>query len=251
MRAGRCAARALALVPPAVTHAAAAALALLSLLNPPAAGAAGAQAAGSPARERSADAPHANGGIWISVGLLAGPARMDARLADYQWDASPRAAWGAQTMAGRGRIAAGLRLWRTRATQRLGLSGIPDPTIHATSVECLGQALLATTWDTRIVVTGSVGRLHLGYDPARITIPSPGPGGPVEVRLASVDEWIAGGGVGFRRPLAPRWTVGLDVERRLFGLDVAHRSGAVIVNARESFGDWSAHLELARILTRH
>jgi hypothetical protein len=39
------------------------------------------------------------------------------------------------------------------------------------------------------------------------------------------------------------------VDYSAFSLDTAHRSGAGVVDGRESFGNWNARLELARVLT--
>jgi hypothetical protein len=39
----------------------------------------------------------------------------------------------------------------------------------------------------------------------------------------------------------------MEVERRYFALDTAHRNGATIEYSRQSFGDWSARLELAMV----
>jgi hypothetical protein len=85
----------------------------------------------------------------------------------------------------------------------------------------------------------------MSWAPDRLTLATGG--GPVTVDLVPVDTWIAGGGVALQRALLPRWTVDLQLDRRIFGLDTAHRSGAGIVNQRESFGDWSARLEVARV----
>src|SRR5262245_374555 len=66
----------------------------------------------------------------VSVEILAGSAQPVSRLADYQWDVRPRAAWGAQALVSRGALAAGLRWWRSGTTQSLGLTGEPDPDVH-------------------------------------------------------------------------------------------------------------------------
>jgi hypothetical protein len=73
---------------------------------------------------------------------------------------------------------------------------------------------------------------------------------PLTVALAPVDTWISGAGLGARRGIGGRWSLGVEVERRFFGLETVHRSGGTVVERRESFGDWSARLELARFLTR-
>jgi hypothetical protein len=166
----------------------------------------------------------------------------DASLADYQWDVRQHPGWGAQAMVGAGRFAAGLRLWQFQTTQRIDLDdGTPSPAVRSTSVELVGDGALAEAWGMRFSAMASVGRVHLGYHPDQLTIQSAG----TEVRLAPVDEWIAGGGLKVRRPVAPAWNVGLEVDHRVFGLDTAHRNGAEIEHRRETFGEWSARFELS------
>ena len=59
----------------------------------------------------AAPAAHAGGASrWLTVGALSGATRFDPHLADYQWRIDPRAAWGAQAIAGAGRVGAGLRV---------------------------------------------------------------------------------------------------------------------------------------------
>lgn len=62
----------------------------------------------APAR---AGEPPAGDSAWrFSLGALSGSVVPDAALAGYQWAVLPRAAWGAQTLAGRGPFEGGLRL---------------------------------------------------------------------------------------------------------------------------------------------
>jgi len=187
-------------------------------------------------------------GVSLACGLLAGLALSDPRLADLQWDVAPHPAWGAQVLLGRGRLAAGARLWRTQTTQRIDLPGLSvEPAVGLASVELVGMGRLASFAGTELLLSGSAGRLHLAYDPDQITIPPSGP----QVAFAPVNEWIGGGGLALRRPLGSCWSLGLGVEGRFFGLDTAHRSGPAIVYQRETLGDWSARLELARLFLRH
>jgi hypothetical protein len=182
-------------------------------------------------------------GPWISIALLAGTTQFDAGLADYQWDTRPRLGWG-PALVGRGRLATGLRVWRASSTQSIGDLG-PAPSVQATSWELVGEGRLAELWGTRVLVTASAGRLHLGYRPDRITIQPPGPVSPIVVELAPVGTWIGGGGLALRRAVTADLTMGLGVETRVFAIDTAHRAGDAIVYARESFGDWSARFEIA------
>ncbi len=189
-----------------------------------------------------------SGGRWFSIGVLAGSAQPDADLADYQWNTTPRVAWGAQALAGSGRWAIGPRLWRTQTTQGIDLSGVATATtVRSTSLELVGQGQVATLWGARVLATASVGRLHLGYHPDQVTVGSGGSGNPIVVEFAPVNEWIAGGGLSVQRPLTERWTVSVQVDNGVFALDTAHRNGSVIEYGRESFAGWNVRLGLARI----
>jgi hypothetical protein len=180
---------------------------------------------------------------WYSVGLLSGATIPDARLADYQWQVTPDLAWGAQARAGRGPWSAGLRWWSAATTQDLGIPGTPSPTVRWSSLEVVGRGPLATFAGQSLSATASTGWLHLGYRPDRVTLQVSGT--PVEVEFAPVDAWILGAGLALERPIHREWTVGLEVDRRFFALDTAHRNGNAIEIERESFGDWSARLEVA------
>lgn len=189
------------------------------------------------------------GAPWrVSVGMLGGSSKPDAGLADYQWETLPRAAWGAQALAGRGALSGGLRLWRSATTQRHALpAGDALSTVHWTSVEAVGRARLATVWGVGVHGSVSSGWLRLSYAPERMTIDAGGT--PVEVVFAPIDAWIAGAGMAFTRPLAAGWTAGLEIDRRAFRMDTAHRSGGSIEYHRDTFGDWSARVEIARGFT--
>ncbi|MGH7731090.1 MAG: hypothetical protein ACRENJ_07555 [Candidatus Eiseniibacteriota bacterium] len=191
----------------------------------------------------------ASNGGWISIALLAGSTQFDAGLADYQWDTSPRFAWGVRALVGRGRFAGGLRVWRAVSVQSIGDLG-EAPEVRATSWELVGEGRLAEVRGTRVLATAGAGRLHLGYEPDRITIQPPGAPSPIVVDLAPVGAWIGGAGLALRREVVAGWTAGLGVEARVFSIDTAHRAGNVIVNTRETFGDWSARFELARQIGR-
>ncbi len=182
-------------------------------------------------------------GPWLSVGLLTGSTQFDAGLADYQWDTTPRLGWGVKALIGRGALATGIRVWRASSSQSIGDLGEP-PAVHATSWEWIGEGRVAEVLGTEVLVTAGAGRLHLGYDPDRITIQPPG-SSPIDVELAPVGSWSGGGGLALRRHVAGRWTVGLGVDARVWAIDTAHRAGDAIVYARESFGDWNARCELA------
>lgn len=187
--------------------------------------------------------------LWLSLGLLAGTAQMDPRLADYQWDVSPRAAWGAQALVGRHGLALGLRLWRTRSEQTVDPAS-PDgrPGVGVTSSEMIGRGRVAAVWGTHVWADAGGGLLHIGYDPDQVVIASGG--SPVVVDLKPVNTWSAGGGMALERPLGGAWSASLEVGRRWYALETAHRNGNAIETGRQRFGDWTARLELARLWGR-
>jgi hypothetical protein len=178
--------------------------------------------------------------LTFSIGLLAGSTWMDPSLADYRWDLSARPGVGVQALASAGRFATGLRMWRTGTTQATGLDAPASVDLHATSGELIGRGRMATLFGADVNVVASVGRLHLGYEPDEIAVPAQG-----TVELRPIDEWIYGTGLAFERPLFGRWGADLEVNRRFFGLDTAHRNGNEIEYRRQTFGDWSARLGLA------
>lgn len=237
--------------PPCLPRALATGLAaslLLARPHPARAGEQGGTDSGSPsAAARPAGEQAA--GHRISLGLLAGPTLPDPSLSDYHWRMTPRMGWGAETWVGFGRYAGGIRLWTTSTPQEIGASGAPaSTTVTRTSLELVGRATLAHVAGLEFFASAGAGRVHLGYHPDRVSIPSPG--GPVDVTFAAIDEWIGGGGLGLSRPLAHGWDAGLELEHRIFTLDTAHRAGTTVVSERSTFGDWSARLALTRHLHR-
>jgi hypothetical protein len=187
-------------------------------------------------------------GTWLAAGVLTGSTIPDARLADYQWQVTPGFAYGAQARAGRGAWSAGLRWWSAETTQNLDVPGTPSPAVQWSSLEAVGRGRLVSLAGQSLSATASTGWLHLGYRPDHVTLQIPG--NPVEVTFDPVDTWILGAGLALERPIHREWSVGLEVDRRFFALDTAHRNGNAIEIARESFGDWSARLEVARLWSR-
>jgi len=197
--------------------------------------------AGSPARADDAWAPATT---RLSIEALSGSAMPDAALADYQWATLPRAAWGAQALAVRGPVEAGLRLWRTRTQQDNDLpGGTLSNTVHLTSLEAVARARLVRALGVDVMGSTSVGRLRVAWDPDRVMVDAGGT--PVEVRFEPVNEWIAGAGFALTRPVAPGWRAGVELERRVFRMNTAHRNGSTIEYRRETFGDWNARVALA------
>jgi len=197
-----------------------------------------------PTREETPE-PESGAERWISLGVLSGSTVPDHALSNYQWSTSPHLGWGGQALLGFGRFATGARVWSTATDQAIGLPDEASARVRRTSLELVGHGRLARWGGAELSGIASVGWLHLGYQPDQVTISSGG--SPVVVDLAPVNEWIAGGGLAIKRALASAWTLGLELDRRMFRLDTAHRDGNTIVERRETFGDWSARLELARL----
>jgi hypothetical protein len=195
----------------------------------------------APLAPKSADAQ-----AWhATVGVLTGSALLDPALAGCQWDTTPRASWGGQVLAGLGRFDAGVRMLSAETTQDLGLQGVASPRVHLTSLELVGQARILNLWGTRLHAIASVGRLRLDYAPDQLSFDPGGGGAPIVLQFRSVNEWIGGGGLALKLPVAEHWQLGVEVDHRVFSMETAHRNGSAIEYGRETFGEWNARLEFA------
>ena len=182
---------------------------------------------------------------WVSVGAHTGWLQPDSKLADYQWDTSPRWTLGGEALGGLGRFAAGLRVQRFETVQELGaLATPPAAAVRATSSEATAKVRVASVGRIDLLVTAGAGLLHLTYAPDRAQVDA-GTGTPIAVTLRPIDEWIGGVGVAFERPIAGPWRTGLTLEQRVFSMETAHRNGPDIERRSESFDGWSAKLGLA------
>lgn len=189
----------------------------------------------------------ATGVPWLSVGLLGGSTRAVGSLSDYQWKIGARPAYGAEAFASTGRFGVGLRAWTASSVQTVDVAGTPmAPEVRWTSLALVGRTRLVSMLGCEARAGLSAGRMRLAYRPDAVTIDAGGT--PTTVNFDAVDEWIGGGELGLARALGSHWRVGMDLERRLFALDTAHRNGSVIEYARQSFGDWSARLGVERSL---
>jgi hypothetical protein len=203
----------------------------------------------APGAQAADGAPRPPAVTKVSLGVLSGSTRIDPRLSDYAWDTRPRAAWGALATVGRGPLELGVRAWRSTTVQAMALPGGDlSPTVRSTTLDVLARARVATVLGTRVSVDASAGTMRIDYRPDHVSVPQGG-GAPLEVDLAALSTGVAGAGVSLQRALPAGWALGLAVERSYFGLDTAHRRGAEIVYGRETFGDWSARLEVARLFT--
>jgi hypothetical protein len=180
----------------------------------------------------------------VSIGVLAGATLPDQDFSNYQWDVTPQMAWGAQALAGTGAFSGGIRYWTSVTEQRIGALDAESADVRTSSFELTGRGRFAHVLGFDLLGTVSAGRVHLGWTPEDVTVSTGG--GPVAVHLEPVSEWIGGGGLAAERALGASWSAGVEFESRFFGLDASHREGAAIVTQRETFGDLSARLHVAR-----
>lgn len=192
------------------------------------------------------------GPVWakpprIAVGVTGGYVQPDASLSDYRWDASGRASWGLEAVAGLGRLDTGLRYLSWRSRQGTGIPGFPEsPAVRVSRLEFLVRVQALSGAGFRLLGTGALGRVHLGYSPDRLRIDTGS--GPVEVAFPPVDDWSGALGMAVERDLGRRWNAGAEIERSLFALDTAHRSGDEIVEDRTTFASWNLRVRLSWML---
>jgi hypothetical protein len=183
-------------------------------------------------------------GASLHIGPFAGTIVLDQHLSDYRWDTSARAVWGLAGRAGLGPFGAGMRVWRTATSQSTGIPGVSTaPEVTLTSGEAVGEAKIFSLLGARLFGTGTVGLLRLGYDPDVLSVDD-GAGGTTQVRFQPVTEWTGGLGLGVRRGLIGGLEATVGVDHTWFQLDTAHRVGSEIVEDRETFGNWTARVEL-------
>ena len=183
----------------------------------------------------------------VAVSLLGGYVQPDLSLSDYRWDASGRADWGLEAAAGAGRFEAGLRYLRWQTRQGTGISGADDsPAVRVSRLEVLARARILSGAGFRLLGTGAVGRVHLGYSPDRLRIDTGS--GPVEVSFPPVDDWSGALGMAVERDLGRKWSLGAEIERSLFAIDTAHRRGDEVVEERTTFANWNLRVRLSWML---
>jgi hypothetical protein len=194
----------------------------------------------APAAARAGDGEVAFG-PWVGALVL------DPHLADYRWETKVRPVWGASALASRGRLALGARVWRASTRQATGIPGdAASFAVSLTGVDALGEVRLARALGASLLATCSVGLLRLAWSPDALVLDDGLAGAPVTVELDPVHELTGGGGLALRRPLGFGLQAAAAVERTWFALDTSHRRGDEIVTERETFGSWTARVEIAR-----
>ena len=184
---------------------------------------------------------------WFGVGTYGGAVFLDQHLADYRWDTSPQAVWGLQGSYRRDRYGLGARVWRSGTTQSTGLlDAAPSPSVNLSGVDLVLEPKIGAWRGLQFFAMASGGLLHISYSPDSIVLDDPGSGEPLRVNTPPIDEWIAGAGLSLRHHIPGRATLGLSIERSIFRLDTAHRNDDVVIEDRETFGNWTARFELSR-----
>ena len=181
--------------------------------------------------------------VW-SLGISGGTTRFDTHLADYQWNLTPRPAWGVQVGASLGRLGLALRASTSSATQHVDAS-VADPVVRVTTIDLAGECEAARPLGFALLARTSGGRVALTYSPDHAELATGS--GTTNVELAPVHAWSWGVGAAVRRELASRWSATLAFERQAFAFDTAHRTGSSVTLAREGFGNWNGRFELARV----
>ena len=191
-------------------------------------------------------AASARPGASLSLAPFAGAISLDSRLADYRWDTAVRPAWGLAGFASLGRVAPGVRFWRSSTTQSTGIPG--DDTaldVSLTGFEATAAVRMVSLAGFRLLATGSAGVMRMAWSPSSLAL-DVGLAEPVTVGFAPVTEGIFGAGLTVRRGLFAGFDLAVGAERSWFKLDTAHRRGTEIVEDRETFGNWAARVELSR-----
>lgn len=184
---------------------------------------------------------------WFGVGTYGGAIFLDQHLADYRWDTSPHAVWGLQGFYRHDRYGAGARVWRTGTTQSTGLlDASSSPSVNLTGADLVFEPRIGAWRGLQFFALASGGLLRISYSPDSIVLDDPGSGEPLTVDAPPVHEWTAGAGLGLRHHVPGRATLGFSLERSVFRLDTAHRKDDVVIEDRETFGNWTARLELSR-----
>jgi hypothetical protein len=195
------------------------------------------------------DAPASDNPEWrLAVGPTAGALALDGALANYRWDVRPAAQWGARAALYRGRYGAELRIWRTGTVQGTGLAGVSGPSVSLTAVEAAAEARIARYRAIELWSSVRGGRLHVGYEPDRLSFDPGGGGGTVTVDYNAISEWDFGAGLSCRASLARRLALALQVDTTSFALDTAHRVGSSVVLSRERYWNWSLLVELSWLI---
>jgi len=183
----------------------------------------------------------------LAIGPFVGAVVFDQSLSNYRWDTRPAIQTGLQTTLYRGRVGAGIRLWRTHTTQSTGIPGTTDaPRVNLTGVDVVGAVRALSYRGVELWGSGHGGLLHLGYDPDQLTVNTGGI--PITVDYKPITEWDFGVGIEIRREMTRQMALSLQGDWSSFALDTARRVGAQIVESRERFYGWSLRLQASWLM---
>lgn len=198
----------------------------------------------------SPDPGEGRGGWRLAAGVFAGGLMVDKELENYRWDTRPSALTGVEVTLLRGRFAAGARLWGSHTTQASGIPGESQaPRVNLTGVGVLGRVRVLKLNVVELWGSGYAGRLHLGYDPDRLSFDPGGPAEPITVVYDPISEWEFAYGAQLRGEPTRQLGLAIEAVRSAFALDTAHRRGDEIVQSREWFHSWSIQLSVSWLVT--
>lgn len=182
----------------------------------------------------------------VDLTVLAGFTQPDPKLVDYQWQEDAQPNIGGQILVGRGRFGLGARGWVTTNRQQVEIPGVlsADLDVRLVAAEAVLRLDLLSASGWSLFAQGAGGWMRLSYGTEALRFVPSGSQSEIEVPLDSVDGWIASGGLGTRYRLPVGIAIGAHVDRHVFDLEAAHRSGEVIVHDTETFGQWTARAEL-------
>lgn len=186
--------------------------------------------------------------LSVNVAPYGGAFALDSSLRDFRFDPSASPLYGVHAFATAGRFEPGVRVWRSSSRQDPGIPG--DDTqldVSLTVVEATVAVRLARIAGFRLLANGSAGTLSMSWTPAELEVDL-GLAEPTVVEFSRVSETIWGAGVTVRRSVLAGFDVAVGADRTWFQLDTAHRRGDEIVTSRDTFGNWTARVELSRSL---
>jgi hypothetical protein len=188
-----------------------------------------------------APAAHADEDGWrLDLGAGVGAWLLDPDLEDYRWQTTPSTVVEGHASLVRGRWAFGLDARTTATVQQTGLPGVSEaPDVDLNMFEVHGAFRALRFYGTELWGRAHAGRMHVRYQPDRLSFDNPAGGAPIDVEFSPINEWIAGAGLSLRREFVGRFALAGQVTHSVFALDTAHRRNDEIIRERQTFQNWS------------
>lgn len=186
--------------------------------------------------------------LSVNVAPYGGALALDSSLRDFRFETNTSPLYGLHAFVNFGRLVPGVRVWRSSSQQNTGIPG--DDTqldVSLTAVEATAAVRLAKIAGFRLLANGSAGTISMSWTPAELEVDL-GLAEPTVVEFSRVSETIWGAGITVRRSVLAGFDVAVGADRTWFQLDTAHRRGNEIVTSRDTFGNWTARVELSRSL---